>query len=87
MKDSLENLRSAQDDREEDGRRSEDRHYKAKSEKRREISRCANRHVRRSEREKKKRRLAPFEMTGLGWDGFVRGAKPVAPFEMTDGGR
>ena len=31
---------------------------------RRGISLCAGRHVRRSEREKKKRRPAPFEMTG-----------------------
>jgi len=29
----------------------------------REISLCASRHVCRSKREKKKRRLAPFEMT------------------------
>ncbi len=64
---------------------------------RREISHCAGRHVLRSERERRMRRAAPFEMTGAGSrkenalacsvrnDGQRRREEKgrAAPFEMT----
>jgi hypothetical protein len=55
-----------------DGGRDEER-----TKKRREISLCASRPFRRSERKGKKRRLAPFEMTGKKGDVRRRGQRRV----------